>query len=53
MTAIFIGGAVGAAVASALYDHGGWAWVGIAGALFAVVALVKFLVDPKVAASAR
>ncbi|GGX20625.1 MFS transporter [Pigmentiphaga litoralis] len=53
MTAIFIGGAVGAAVASALYDHGGWAWVGIAGALFAVVALVKFLIDPKVAASAR
>jgi predicted MFS family arabinose efflux permease len=53
MTAIFIGGAVGAAVASALYDHGGWAWVGIAGALFAVVALVKFLIDPKVGASAR
>jgi predicted MFS family arabinose efflux permease len=53
MTAIFIGGAVGAAVASALYDHGGWAWVGIAGALFAVVALVKFLIDPKVGASVR
>lgn len=53
MTAIFIGGAIGAAVASALYDHGGWAWVGIAGALFAVVALIKFLVDPKVAAAAK
>jgi predicted MFS family arabinose efflux permease len=53
MTAIFIGGAVGAAVASALYDHGGWAWVGIAGALFAVVALVKFLIDPKVLAAAK
>ena len=43
MTSIFIGGAVGSALASVLYEHGGWLWVGLVGTLFPVLALARFL----------
>jgi predicted MFS family arabinose efflux permease len=43
MTSIFIGGAFGSAIASVLYDHGGWLWIVIAGSAFPVVALLSFL----------
>jgi predicted MFS family arabinose efflux permease len=43
MTSLFIGGAIGAALASVLFTHGGWAWVAIAGAAFPLVALARFL----------
>lgn len=50
MTSIFIGGAFGSAIASVLYDHGGWLWIVIVGSAFPVVALLSFLKD---AAGAR
>jgi predicted MFS family arabinose efflux permease len=43
MTSIFIGGAVGSALASALYEHGGWSWVAIVGSALPLIALVRFL----------
>jgi predicted MFS family arabinose efflux permease len=43
MTSIFIDGAIGSVVASALYDHGGWVWIVIVGSAFPVLALVGFL----------
>ncbi|PTB19699.1 MFS transporter [Trinickia symbiotica] len=43
MTSIFVGGAVGSAVASTLYEHGGWTWVAVAGTLFPLLALGRFL----------
>jgi predicted MFS family arabinose efflux permease len=43
MTSIFIGGAAGSVIASALYDHGGWTWIVIAGSAFPLVALLGFL----------
>lgn len=39
MTSIFVGGAIGSALASALYEHGGWTWIAIVGALFPLAAL--------------
>lgn len=45
MTSIFIGGAFGSAIASVLYDHGGWLWIVIAGSAFPVVALLSFLIN--------
>lgn len=45
MTSIFVGGAVGSAIASGLYQHGGWAWVSIAGATFPAIALIHFLLN--------
>lgn len=47
MTSIFIGGAAGSAMASALYQHGGWAWVSIAGCVFPILALTHFLLQKK------
>lgn len=47
MTAIFAGGAVGSAAASALYTHAGWHGVVAAGSGLAVVALVVMLVTSK------
>ncbi|GJG94206.1 MFS transporter [Cupriavidus pauculus] len=47
MTAIFAGGAVGSAAASALYTHAGWHGVVAAGSGLAVVALVVLLVTSK------
>nr|WP_062380824.1 MFS transporter [Pseudomonas abietaniphila] len=46
MTSIFIGGAMGSVVASALYDHGGWTWIVIAGSAFPLIALLAFLKNP-------
>jgi len=43
MTSIFIGGAAGSVIASALYDHGGWTWIVIAGSAFPLLALLGFL----------
>lgn len=43
MTSIFIGGAIGSAIASVLYDHGGWMWIVIAGSAFPLIALFAFL----------
>jgi predicted MFS family arabinose efflux permease len=34
MTSIFIGGAFGSSVASAVYEHGGWLWIVIVGSAF-------------------
>ncbi|MGN8275971.1 MFS transporter [Pseudomonas sp. SMN5] len=43
MTSIFIGGAFGSSIASALYEHGGWLWVVIVGSVFPLLALLRFL----------
>jgi predicted MFS family arabinose efflux permease len=43
MTSIFIGGATGSVIASALYDHGGWTWIVIMGSVFPLLALLMFL----------
>ncbi|WP_394778946.1 MFS transporter [Undibacterium sp.] len=45
MTSIFVGGAIGSALASALYDKGGWMWIAIAGSIFPLLALGRFLLD--------
>ncbi|WP_032607713.1 MFS transporter [Pseudomonas syringae] len=45
MTSIFIGGAIGSAVASPLFDHGGWSWVLIAGTALPLIALLALLRD--------
>ncbi|MBM0138391.1 MFS transporter [Pseudomonas cannabina] len=45
MTSIFIGGSIGSAVASPLFDHGGWTWVMIAGTLLPLTALLALLRD--------
>ncbi|EGH01609.1 major facilitator transporter [Pseudomonas amygdali pv. aesculi str. 0893_23] len=45
MTSIFIGGAIGSAVASPLFDHGGWTWVLIAGTVLPLTALLALLRD--------
>ncbi|CAJ8993116.1 major facilitator family transporter [Burkholderia pseudomallei] len=42
MTSIFVGGAIGSALASALYEHGGWTWIATVGALFPLAALARF-----------
>jgi predicted MFS family arabinose efflux permease len=43
MTSIFIGGAFGSAIASSVYEHGGWLGVIVVGSLFPLVALLRFL----------
>jgi predicted MFS family arabinose efflux permease len=43
MTSIFAGGAVGSALASVLYEQGGWSWVAVVGSVFGAVALIRFL----------
>ncbi|GGC69493.1 MFS transporter [Undibacterium terreum] len=45
MTSIFVGGAIGSALASILYDKGGWFWIAIAGAVFPLLALVRFMLE--------
>ncbi|CZT28630.1 MFS transporter [Pseudomonas cerasi] len=45
MTSIFIGGAIGSAVASPLFDHGGWTWVLIAGTALPLIALLALFRD--------
>lgn len=45
MTSIFVGGAVGSALASSLYEHNGWQGVVWVGAGLPLVALIVFLVS--------
>lgn len=47
MTAIFAGGAVGSAIASALYTHAGWQGVVAAGSGLALVALVALAITSR------
>ncbi|MGF6777685.1 MFS transporter [Paraburkholderia sp. GAS334] len=47
MTSVFVGGAVGSAIASTLYKHGGWTWVTVVGMLFPLLALSRFLFAEK------
>jgi len=42
MAGIFTGGAIGSAVASTLYEGGGWTWVALAGGLAPLLALAVF-----------
>jgi predicted MFS family arabinose efflux permease len=44
MTSIFVGGASGSALASPLYQHGGWPLVAAVATAFPVVALIHYLV---------
>jgi predicted MFS family arabinose efflux permease len=44
-TSIFVGGSVGSAIASVLYDHGGWMSIVIAGSAFPLLALIGFLIN--------
>ena len=43
MTSIFVGGAIGSAIASVLYEHGGWTLVASTATVFPVIAFVHFL----------
>lgn len=43
MTSIFVGGAIGSALASVLYEHGGWPLVAGVAMTFPVLALLHFL----------
>jgi predicted MFS family arabinose efflux permease len=43
MTGIFLGGALGSALASVLYEQGGWAWTVVAGSAVPLLALAGFL----------
>ncbi|MGY2376196.1 MFS transporter [Pseudomonas sp. SDO524_S393] len=43
MTSIFVGGAFGSAIASSVYEHGGWLAVMAVGSAFPLVALLRFL----------
>ena len=43
MTSIFVGGAVGSALASLLYEHGGWSLVAAVAGAFPIVALAHYL----------
>ncbi|MGX5666483.1 MFS transporter [Rhizobium daejeonense] len=52
MTAMFLGGAAGAALATFAWGHAGWTGVSLLGASLAVVALVIRLLDRRVAANA-
>ncbi|RAS22612.1 MFS transporter [Paraburkholderia bryophila] len=44
MTSIFVGGAFGSALASPLYEHGGWTLVAAVATAFPLIALVHYLV---------
>nr|WP_217703831.1 MFS transporter [Schlegelella koreensis] len=44
MTSIFVGGSIGAVLASVVYENGGWHAAATVAALFPAVALVRFLV---------
>jgi predicted MFS family arabinose efflux permease len=43
MTSIFIGGAIGSALASSLYEHGGWTLIAIVASAFPLIALLHYL----------
>lgn len=42
MASIFIGGAIGSAVASTLYEQGGWLWIVLVGSALPLLALLVF-----------
>jgi predicted MFS family arabinose efflux permease len=44
MTSIFVGGAIGSAMASVLYEHGGWPLVAAVAATFPLIAFAHFLI---------
>ena len=52
MTSIFIGGAFGSAIASSVYEHGGWLGVMLVGSAFPLLALLRFLSASRQAAVA-
>jgi len=43
MTSIFVGGAIGSALASPLYEHGGWPLVALVATTFPLIALIHYL----------
>ena len=43
MTSIFVGGAFGSALASPLYEHGGWPLVAAVATAFPIIALAHYL----------
>jgi predicted MFS family arabinose efflux permease len=43
MTSIFVGGAFGSALASTLYEHGGWTLVATVATVFPILALLHYL----------
>jgi predicted MFS family arabinose efflux permease len=45
MTAVFVCGAFGSALAAAIYVHGGWGWVAVAGAGCAAVGLAFYATE--------
>lgn len=47
MTSIFIGGAIGSSLASAVFDHGGWQAIVVLGSVFPLLALVVFLLGDR------
>ncbi|NWB98328.1 MFS transporter [Pseudomonas gingeri] len=47
MTSIFIGGAFGSAIASSVYEHGGWMGIMLVGGALPLVALLRFLSVPR------
>jgi predicted MFS family arabinose efflux permease len=51
MTSIFVGGAAGSSLASTLYEHGGWPWVVVAGSVFPLLALLRFVAAASVKAA--
>jgi predicted MFS family arabinose efflux permease len=52
MTSIFIGGAIGSALASSLYEHGGWTLTAIVATVFPLLALLHYLAIGKPLATA-
>jgi predicted MFS family arabinose efflux permease len=47
MMSIFIDGALGSALASSLYEHGGWTLIAIVASVFPLIALLHYLVIGK------
>jgi predicted MFS family arabinose efflux permease len=47
MTSIFVGGASGSALASTLYERGGWTCIAIVASLLPAMALLRFLYDER------
>jgi predicted MFS family arabinose efflux permease len=49
----FAGGALGSAVASVAFVHGGWLWVSLIGTSFPVLALILFATERRAGANAQ
>lgn len=52
VTSLFLGGAFGSAIASSVYEHGGWLGVMLVGSAFPLIALLRFLIASRQAAVA-